>query len=203
MSGKPSIQPELAESPEVAGQQASWMPESSQARRVMRERARMFAQSAVEAEAALVEEPYIRFRLGAQGHYGIPYTFVEEIMDVGSICPVPGAPGFILGVRNRRGEMLTVLDIKEFFRPVRDEEYAEDALIIVVRAQGMQAGILVNEVIGNDEYAACELDTPLPARGIRDLRHIRGIYRGRVALLDMESLFSDPMLNVNKSVGAG
>jgi purine-binding chemotaxis protein CheW len=203
MSGKPSIKPEIAESSEVAEPQASWVPESRQARRVMRERAELFAQSAVEGEAALVQEPYIRFRLGAQEHYGIPYSHVEEIMDAGSICPVPGTPEFVLGVRNRRGEMLTVLDLKEFFRPTRDEEYAEDALIIVVRAQGMQAGLLVNEVIGNDEYAASELDTPLPAKGIRDLRHIRGIYRGRVAMLDMESLFSDPMLNVSQTVGAG
>ncbi len=197
MSGRSSRKPEIAESSEVAEHQASWMPESSQARRVMHERAEVFAQSAVADEATLVQEPYIRFRLGAQEHYGIPYTHVEEIMDAGSICPVPGSPGFVLGVRNRRGEMLAVLDLKEFFRPARDEDYAEDALIIVVRAQGMQAGILVNEVIGNDEYAASELDTPLPARGVRDLRHIRGIYRGRVAMLDMESLFSDPVLNVS------
>ncbi len=203
MSGKPSTKPEITESSELTGRQPSWVPASRQARRVMRERAGLLAQPEVADETALVQEPYIRFRLGVQEHYGIPYTHVEEIMDAGSICPVPGAPGFVLGVRNRRGEMLTVLDLKEFFRPARDEEYAEDALIIVVKAQGMQAGILVNEVIGNDEYALSELDTPLPAGGIRDLRHIRGIYRGRVALMDMESLFSDPMLNVSQSVGAG
>ncbi|MDH3526187.1 MAG: chemotaxis protein CheW [Gammaproteobacteria bacterium] len=202
MSGKQSNKTDAAELPEAVELQATWMPESAQARRLLRDRAALFATSEAADGPLRVQEPYIRFRLGAQEHYGIPYTHVEEIMDAGRICPVPGAPGFVLGVRNRRGEILTVLDLKEFFRPARDEEYAEDALIIVVRAQGMQAGILVNAVIGNDEYVTSELDTVSPTRGIRDLQHVRGIYRGRVAILDMESLFGDPVLNVSKPVGA-
>ena len=202
MSGRQSGKPETPDIPEAAETQAAWMPESAQAHRLLRERAMLFAQLEAADEPVQLREPYIRFRLGAQEHYGIPYAQVEEIMDAGRICPVPGTPGFVRGVRNRRGEMLTVLDLKEFFRPARDEEYAEDALIIVVRSQGMLAGILVNEVIGNDEFIATELDPALPASGIRDLQHLRGICRGQIAILDMESLFNDPVMNVSKPVGA-
>jgi len=201
MSGKPSLEAEIAGKPETDGMQDAWLPESGQIRRVLRERAQLFAQQNVADEAVLELEPYIRFRLGAQEHYGIPYAHVEEIMDADGICPVPCTPAFIKGVRNRRGEMLTVLDLKEFFRPVHDEDYAEDALIIVVSAKGIQAGVLVNEVIGNDEFVVNKLDTPLPTRGVRDLQHLRGIYRGQVAVLNMDSLFSDPVLNVGKPVG--
>jgi purine-binding chemotaxis protein CheW len=202
MSGWQSVKPDAPDVPEAAEMPAAWMPESAQAHRLLHERAVLFAQSEAADEPVLAQEPYIRFRLGVQEHYGIPYAQVEEIMDAMSICPVPGTPGFVRGVMNRRGEMLTVLDLKEFFRPARDEEYAEDALIIVVKAQGMLAGILVNEIIGNDEFVATGLDAALPASGIRDLQHLRGIYRGQIAILDMESLFNDPVMNVSKPVGA-
>lgn len=200
MSNKQTIGSGVEELAEPASESAEWLPESEQLRRVLQQRARQFA-LAEEDDQELVKEAYIRFRLGSREHYGIPYANVDEILEASSICPVPCTPALIMGVRNRRGEMLTVIDLKEFFRPARDEDYAEDALIIVVQAGGMRAGILVNEVIGNDEFVPSELDAPAPANGVRDLRHIRGLCKGQVAILDMESLFNDPVFNVSEAVG--
>lgn len=53
---------------------------------------------------------YVRLTVGAE-EYALPVEHVLELSELGDITPVPGSSDRILGVRNLRGSLLTVIDL--------------------------------------------------------------------------------------------
>ena len=175
------------------------LPQDPEARAILDERAELLAENWLVGDESESAEQYLRFRLGATENYGIPYAFLDEILYVNSVAKVPCTPAFIHGVVNRRGELLTVLDLKQFFRVPQDADYDEEARIVIVRGNDLCVGLLVNEVIGNEEYLPSQLGQPLPSLGVTKLEYVRGIYDGTVTILDMEAMLSEPQLIINET----
>jgi purine-binding chemotaxis protein CheW len=178
---------------------SSLMPNSEKDKAVLKQRAAMLAGDVDEEQLAKHRETYLRLRLGKSEEYGIPYKYLEEILYVSGISGVPCTPPHIAGVVNRRGEMLTVLDLQPFFNIQRDD-IAETSRIIVVSCHGMQAGILVDEVISDDHYDPEQLAPPIVSSGVTNLDYVSGIYKGKVTMLNLDALLSDPPITVNEVV---
>ncbi|MEJ2573770.1 MAG: chemotaxis protein CheW [Gammaproteobacteria bacterium] len=87
---------------------------------------------------------WVTFRLGEE-KYGIDVLQVQEVLRVTEISPVPGAPDYVLGIINLRGNVVTVVDARSRFGlPPQD---ADDASrIIVVDAFEKVVGLLVDNV---------------------------------------------------------
>lgn len=170
------------------------MPRDPAARRVLEERAQMIAKP-VSLQQHVSRDQYLCFRLGAVERYGIPYSYLEELLYVGNLARVPCTPAFVAGVVNHRGELLTILDLKQFFHmpglPADDE-----ARIIVVKHAGMRMGLLVDAVDGNEEYRDVELSPPLNSAGMSN--YVLGIHEGSVTLLNLPALLDDPALRVQR-----
>jgi len=175
---------------------AALMPQDEAARKVLEKRAQAIAIQAGERQDELHDQ-YLRFRLGAVERYGITYQYLEELLYVGNLTRVPCTPAFVSGVINHRGELLTVLDLKQFFRmpPV---ERGDDARIIVVRHGDMRAGLLVDEVDGNEEYLNDGLSSPMSSEGVSNMEYVQGIHAGSVTLLDIAAIMDDPALQVTR-----
>ena len=191
---------EAGDSESAAGGAISLVNFSVADRQLLRQRADRLAREGNGIQhSGETEQAYVCFRLGAVERYGIPYVYTEEIIPVSDIAPVPCTPPFIAGVTNRRGELLTVLDIKEFFHTDKTE-LGDESRIVVVSGNGVTIGILVDEMIGNDGYRPMELSKPLPSDGISKPAYIQGIHRGQVTILDMGPLLRDESIMVNESV---
>ncbi len=50
------------------------------------------------------------FRLG-DAMFGIPAAQIQEVVQMGSVTPVHHAPPCIVGIRNLRGRIVTVIDL--------------------------------------------------------------------------------------------
>ena len=171
----------------------SLMPKSSEARQVLQARARILSQQAQQHNLEESEQ-YIRFRLGESALYGVSYANTEEILSATKLSRVPCTPSSIAGIVNYRGEMLTVLDLREIFR-IKCDEQREKSWIIVVREGKLKAGLLVDEVDDNDEFASAHL---LPSLDDNEL--VRGIYQGKVVILNISSIFTHPVLSIDEAV---
>jgi purine-binding chemotaxis protein CheW len=57
---------------------------------------------------------WVTFRLGEE-KYGINVMQVQEVLRVTEIAPVPGAPSYVLGIINLRGNVVTVIDMRNRF----------------------------------------------------------------------------------------
>ena len=46
-------------------------------------------------------------------NYGVPVDQVREVRDMQSVTPVPGAPAYVEGVTNLRGQIITVVNLRK------------------------------------------------------------------------------------------
>ncbi len=162
---------------------------------VLRQRAEALARRPVDERDQRAGEPFIHFRLGRSEEYGIPYRHVEEVMTVAAITRVPCAPRMIAGVINRRGEMLAVLDLNQLFHGKASQPSGAAAIdVVVVHGAGLLLGIRVDELIGNADYRPGQLGEALPPDGSSKRSYIQGLLRGRIGILNLETLLADPAL---------
>ena len=87
---------------------------------------------------------HVSFRLGEET-YAVVASKVHEVLRVSEITPVPGAPDFILGIINLRGNVVTVMDARHAFELPKSEVTAQSR-IIVVEVEDFSLGILVDRV---------------------------------------------------------
>ena len=76
--------------------------------------------------------------------YGIEILKVREIIGTMTITPVPRTPDYMRGVINLRGTIIPVVDLR--LKLDMESTHSEDGCIIVVEAQGVQMGIVVDRV---------------------------------------------------------
>jgi twitching motility protein PilI len=88
----------------------------------------------------------VGFRLGDL-HLVTPIAHVVEVLPYPVITPVPGAQSWIKGIANVRSNLLTIIDLAEFFgkEPVFEDD---EARLLVMNVDGLNAAVLVDEVLG-------------------------------------------------------
>jgi purine-binding chemotaxis protein CheW len=85
---------------------------------------------------------HVRLRVGAE-EYALPVEHVLEVVDVGSLAAVPGAPRAALGVRNLRGQILPVFDLAALLRIDGGDRRSR---IVVAEERGRRVGLAVDDV---------------------------------------------------------
>ncbi len=93
----------------------------------------------------------------ADEEYGIEILKVQEINGMLSITPVPRVPSFIRGVINLRGKVIPVIDLRLKFA-MESAEQTEETCIIVVEAQQLRMGIVVDRVSEVMDIADADID---------------------------------------------
>jgi len=102
----------------------------------------------------------VHVRVGV-GRYAFDVRDVREVEDRPPLTPVPGAPDGIVGVCNLRGAVLPVVQIDHLLGQALDT----GRFLVVATADGMVAGIVVDEILGVEPLPA-ELDAG-STRGVR------------------------------------
>ena len=93
--------------------------------------------------------------------YAVPLTAVVEVGRPPGLTRVPGLPAFVGGLANWRGRVLAVLDLRGLLAagpPLPDRR----SRLVVVQADGVRVGLLVDAVTGGVAYDAQALEPPLP-----------------------------------------
>ena len=73
--------------------------------------------------------------------YGINVMQVREVLRYSEIAPVPGAPDYVLGIINLRGNVVTVIDTRSRFGLMQGE-ITDNTRIIVIESERQVIGIL-------------------------------------------------------------
>ncbi|MFQ6021951.1 MAG: chemotaxis protein CheW [Acidiferrobacterales bacterium] len=76
-----------------------------------------------------------------------PLGHLSEVLDCPVITPVPSTKSWVKGVANVRGNLLTIVDLPEYFnkKPVFLDD---DARLLVMNVEGLNTALLVDEVMG-------------------------------------------------------
>ena len=148
---------------------------------------------------------FLTFFLAGE-EYGLEILKVQEIIGMMDITPVPRTPEHIRGVINLRGKVIPIVDLRLKFNMCAAERTAETC-IIVVEANRMQTGIVVDQVSEVLNISSEEIEDA-PAFGAEvQTDFILGIGKseGRVKLLlDIDRVLADGMLSevANANEGA-
>lgn len=125
--------------------------------------------------------------------YGVNVMQVQEVLRYTEIAPVPGAPDYVLGIINLRGNVVTVIDTRLKFG-LMPAEVTDSSRIIIIEAEKQVVGILVDSVAEVVYLKASEID-PAPSVGTEEsARFIQGVSNRKedlLILVDLNKLLSD------------
>ncbi|MEZ5727720.1 MAG: chemotaxis protein CheW [Burkholderiaceae bacterium] len=156
--------------------------------------ARAGAKAAPSERRAADDSPqYLRLTVGAEP-FAVPLEAVLEILQVGSLTPLPLTPAFVRGVMNLRGAVVPVLDLNARFGRRALATSARSCIVIVEAAQRDEhdpkqpIGLFVDAV--HEVVAIAEEDIePVPTLGTSvDAGFLSGVARSRERLVPVIEL---------------
>jgi twitching motility protein PilI len=93
-----------------------------------------------------------------------------------SLTRVPGAKGWIKGLANVRGQLLPIIDLRQFLGS-GVTPLTRNTRIIVVNHREIPAGLIVDEVLGFRRFAETEFSGDAPPTVVRCDRYLAGAFR--------------------------
>jgi purine-binding chemotaxis protein CheW len=169
---------------------SSLMPKTQNELQVLNQRAEHYSIKQEEEKIHEHETTYVRFRLGENEHYGIPYKYIREVMNNVVVTSVPCVPDYIAGVINRRSVLITILDLNVLIYGY-SHEHGENASIIILVVNGMTIGILTDGIEGSHAYHEDSLSPPIPSEHIKKMDYVLGLHNGNTTIMNMDLILSD------------
>jgi len=135
---------------------------------------------------------WVTFRLDNE-KYGIRVMQVQEVLRITEIAPVPGAPDYVLGIINLRGNVVTVIDSRKRFG-LSETEADDSTRIVIIEAEKNVVGILVDSVAEVVDLRTSEIDAAPNVGNDDSSKYIQGVSskeKELLILVDVNKLLSD------------
>jgi len=177
---------------------AAQAPELSaaRARAILDERARLLGQPHVEAPASTDSLDVLTFAAGVE-RYALETKYVREVVRLLDFTPVPGAPDFVIGVTNYRGQVLCVVSLRSILG-ISSGGLTDLSRLIVMGSETAEFGILADRT---DTIASLRVTEVLsPSESILESRreYLMGVTRDALLVLDGARLLHDSRLFVDQ-----
>jgi purine-binding chemotaxis protein CheW len=136
---------------------------------------------------------WVTFHLDGET-YGINVEQVREVLRITEIAPVPGAPDYVLGIINLRGNVVTVVDTRKRFS-LMPVEATDSSRIVIIEVEGQEIGMLVDSVAEVVDLPMSAIESTPNIGNDESSRFIQGVtsVEGRLLIL----------IDVNKFLDSG
>lgn len=98
----------------------------------------------------------IGFRIGDR-YFVSSLAEVNEILSLPPLTFVPGARSWLLGIANVRGNLIPVIDLRDFVGGGRSAT-SDTTRVLMVRQPAGNIGLLIDEVLGQRSFSKEQLD---------------------------------------------
>lgn len=135
---------------------------------------------------------FVTFQL-ADETYGIDVMTVQEVLRVTEIAPVPGAPDYVNGIVNLRGNVVTVIDGRKRLG-LMPNEIDDDTRIVIIESNKQVIGMMVDSVADVVNVDVAEIDLPPNVGNDESSQYINGVVSqetGLLILMDVGKLLTD------------
>jgi purine-binding chemotaxis protein CheW len=135
---------------------------------------------------------WVTFRLDNET-YGINVMQVQEVLRYTEIAPVPGAPHYVLGIINLRGNVVTVIDTRNRFG-LPSTDITDNTRIVIIEADKHVVGILVDAVAEVVYLRQSEVETAPNVGNDESSKFIQGVCHKNnelLILVDLDKLLTD------------
>lgn len=136
---------------------------------------------------------WVTFKLDVE-IYGINVMQVQEVLRLTEIAPVPGAPDYVMGIVNLRGNVVTVIDTRKRFGLFQKE--ADDSTrIVIIEVDNQVIGMLVDSVAEVVNIRSSDIETtPNLGEDNESSKYIQGVFSkdGEILILvDVNKMLSE------------
>lgn len=133
----------------------------------------------------------------APERYAVEELFVDEVMLLRELTPIPGVPDFVAGITNIKGRILSVLNLK-ILLGINTKGITELNRIIILKNNKMEFGILTDSILGTRNLPSEQLaPMPVTLQGTA-ADYVKGITADGLILLDCERMLSAKSITVNQ-----
>ena len=135
---------------------------------------------------------WVTFRLDNES-YGINVMQVQEVLRHTEIAPVPGAPTYVLGIINLRGNVVTVIDTRQRFG-LTPAPITDNTRIVIIEADKQVVGILVDSVAEGVYLRQSEIETAPNVGTDESAKFIQGVCNKNnelLILVDLEKMMTE------------
>jgi purine-binding chemotaxis protein CheW len=129
---------------------------------------------------------WVTFKLDNET-YGINVMRVQEVLRYTEIAPVPGAPSYVLGIINLRGNVVTVIDTRQRFG-LMNAEISDNTRIVIIEADKQVVGIMVDSVAEVVYLRQSEIETAPNVGNEESAKFIQGVCNKNNELLILVEL---------------
>jgi purine-binding chemotaxis protein CheW len=103
----------------------------------------------------------VEFLLGKE-HYAVNLTDIREVVEYTAITPLPNAPPAVQGIIDLRGEITTILDLRQRLNIAVQENLVKETSRIMVldeKITRVKTGVLVDDVLAVSMFEHSDIDT--------------------------------------------
>lgn len=133
-------------------------------------------------------------------YFGVELHYVREFINTRYVMPIPCCPQHIVGNMNLRGEVMTLIDIRETLNLSQPENMSSKAIIIEV--DDIVAGITVDQVLDVVYLPPSDISAMPAAVPDRCQAFFQGATRyahNTLSILDLSKLLSQGSLVINQA----
>ncbi len=133
----------------------------------------------------------IVFQLNTE-EYALPVRYVGSIETMMNITRVPQAPVYVKGVLNLRGVVTPILDLRERFGFLSQED-TESTRIIILKMDDMDVGLIVDAAYDVVNIPQNTIEPPPEVIGSAKVDYIQGVAKFNdrlLILLDLEKVLN-------------
>jgi purine-binding chemotaxis protein CheW len=117
---------------------------------------------------------YLSFNLGVE-EYAVPLLAVREVIAMPEYTPVPYTPPYFLGIMNLRGQVISIMDLRQKLgvKPLQQAE----TTVIICDLGGASIGVVVDSVNTVLSPKAEEISPKPEIQSSRPTDYITGVFR--------------------------
>ncbi len=144
-----------------------------------------------EQKDTATEMQLVVFDLASE-YYGVDIGDVREIIRMQTVTRVPGAPPFVEGIINLRGQVIPVVDLRKRLELEVSEQTA-DSRIVWVTINDQDVGVIVDAVTEVLRIPLASIEPPSSMVSSVDSDYLRGIAKLEdrlIILLDMSKVLA-------------
>ncbi len=135
---------------------------------------------------------WVTFMLAGE-KYGVNVMQVQEVLRYTDIAAVPGAPGYVIGIINLRGNVVSVIDTRNRFN-LPSAEVNDNTRIVIIEADTHVIGILVDSVAEVVYLRQSEIETAPSIGNEESAKFIQGVSHKNdelLILIELDKLLTD------------
>jgi twitching motility protein PilI len=118
----------------------------------------------------------VAFRMGGET-FLVAREETREVLGYPAVVTrIPGAKGWVKGLANVRGQLLPMLDLRQFLGSGATAS-GRNTRVVVVNHREIPAGLMVDEVLGFRRFAEPEFNAEAPPTVIRCDSYLAGAFR--------------------------